>query len=157
LACRVQRLLSAVLVLLAHCHLSFSSALKETLHLEVVDSEASTMKTVLGCVLLLVCVDDARAVDHRKYIDVYPRPYNHLVCDKHIPNWVMEELGSDTDRPSDTDRAQDARHVAPAPSTESRGAQSATGGHRNARYPNTGRRLRQQRHSCRPVRLQRKR
>jgi len=88
-----------VLVLLAHCHLSFSSALKETLHLEVVDSEASTMKTVLGCVLLLVCVDDARAVDHRKYIDVYPRPYNHLVCDKHIPNWVMEELGIDTDRP----------------------------------------------------------
>ena len=69
------------------------------------------MKTVLSCVLLLVCVDDARAVDHRKYIDVYPRPYNHLVCDKHIPNWVMdpEELGSDTDRPSDTDRAQYAR------------------------------------------------
>ena len=113
-------------VLLAHCHLSStcSSALKETLHLEVVDSEALTMKTVLGCVLSLVCVDDARAVDHRKYIDVYPRPYNHLVCDKHIPNWVREELGSDTDRPRERIEPMPKRQTKPAKHSFSAACQS---------------------------------
>ena len=34
-----------------------------------------------------------------RYTEVFPRPWRYQVCDRYIPDWAMEELSADSDRP----------------------------------------------------------